>query len=145
MSALENHRQQFVHVVRERYANHEQIMQLTRERDDVLCLAQTRDNARIMIGIRAEIRENELLRQIEELQIDVHRLNNQLNPIPHPIPVYPMVGGPQVIVADDDGMDLDANVIIVPKAKEDEEEEELDLVEDEDGEGVIDTNTDDDV
>jgi len=94
MSALENRRQQFVRAVRERDANHDQIMQLTRERDDALRLAQTRDNARIMTRIRAEIRENKLLRQIEELQIDVHRLNNQLNPIPHPIPMYPVVGGP---------------------------------------------------
>ena len=98
-----------------------------------------------MIGIRAEIRENELLRQIEELQIDVHRLNNQLNPIPHPILVYPVVGGPQVIFADDDGMELDANVIVVPEAEEDEEEEELDPIEDEDGKGVIDADTDEDV
>ena len=140
-----NHRQQYVRVVRERDANHEQILQLTHGRDDALRLAQTRDNARIMTRIRAEIRENKLLRQIEELQIDVHRLNNQLNPIPHPIPVYPMVGGPQVIVADDDGMDLDANVVVVPEAEEDEEEEELDPIEDEDGEGVIDADTDEDV
>ena len=69
-------------------------MQLTSERDDALHLAQIRDNAKIMIGIRAKIWENELLHQIEELQIDVHRLNNQLNPIPRPIPVYPVVGGP---------------------------------------------------
>ena len=67
MSALENNRQQFVSVVRERDDNHEQIMQLTHERDDALRLAQTKDNARIMIGIRAKIKENELLRQIEEL------------------------------------------------------------------------------
>ena len=51
MSALENHRQQFISVVRERDVNQDRIMQLTRERDDALCLAQTRDNARIMIGI----------------------------------------------------------------------------------------------
>ena len=94
-----------------------------------------------MTAIRAEVRENEL-RQIEELQIDVHRLNNQLNLIPHPIPVYPVVGGPQVIFADDDGMELDVNVIAVP---EDEEEEELDPVEDEDSEGVIDADTNEDV
>ena len=118
---------------------------MTRERDDTLCLAQTRDNARIMTGIQAKVRENELLYQIEELQVDVHRLNKQINLIPHPIPVYPMVGGPQVIIADDDGMDLDANVIAVPEANEDEEEEELDPIEDEDGEGVIDANTDEDV
>ena len=55
MSALENHRQQFVSVVRERDVNHDRIMQLTRERDDALHLAQTRDNARIMIGSRVEI------------------------------------------------------------------------------------------
>ena len=68
-------------------------MQLTHERDDAIHLAQTRNNARVMAEIWAKIRENELLRQIEELQIDVHRLNNQTNPIPHPILVYPMVGG----------------------------------------------------
>jgi len=98
-----------------------------------------------MTGIRAKIRENEHLRQIEEPQVDVHRLNKQINLIPHPIPVYPMVGGPQVIIADDDGMDLDANVVAVPEANEDEEEEELNPVKDEDGEGVIDADTDEDV
>jgi len=55
MSALENRRQRFVSVVRERDVNQDRIMQLTRERDDALCLAQTRDNARIMIVIRVEI------------------------------------------------------------------------------------------
>ena len=53
-----------------------------------------------------------------------------------------MVGGPQVIIADDDGMDLDANVVAVPEADEEEEEEELNPVKDEDGEGVIDADTD---
>jgi len=67
MSALKNRRQQFVCVVRERDANHDQIMQLTHERDEAICLAQTRNHARVMAEIRAEIRENELLRQIEEL------------------------------------------------------------------------------
>ena len=142
MDALETHRQQFVHAVRERDANHDQIMQLTREQDDAIRLAQTRNNARVMTAIRAEVRENDLLRQIEEIQIDVHSLNNQINPIPHPILVYTVVGGPQVIFADDDGMDLDANVVAVP---EDEEEEELDPIEDEDSEGVIDADTDEDV
>ena len=142
MDALETRRQQFVRAVRERDVNHDQIMQLTRDKDDAIRLVQTRNNARIMAEIRAKVRENELLRQIEELQIDVHHLNNQINPIPHPIPVYPMVGGPQVIFADDHGMDLDANVIAVPEAKE---EEELDPVEDEDGEGVINADTDEDV
>ena len=98
-----------------------------------------------MTAIRVEVRVNELIHQIEELQIDVHCLNNQINLIPHPILVYLMVGGPQVIFVDDDGMDLDANVVAVPEAEEDEEEEELDPVEDEDGEGVINDDTDEDV
>ena len=51
MSALENRRQQFVRAVRERDANHDQIMQLTHERDDTIRLAQTRNNARVMAEI----------------------------------------------------------------------------------------------
>jgi len=54
------------------------------------------------------------------------------------------VGGPQVIFANDDGMEIDANIIAVPEAAEEEEEEELEPVEDEDGEGVIDVDTDED-
>jgi hypothetical protein len=46
-----------------------------------------------MAGVQAEIRENKLLCQIEELQIDVHSLNNQANLISYPIPEYPMVAG----------------------------------------------------
>ena len=53
--------------VRERDANHDQIMQLTCEKDHTICLAQTRNNARVMAEIQAEVRENELLHQIEEL------------------------------------------------------------------------------
>ena len=144
MDALETRRQQFVHAVRERDANHDQIMQLMHEQDDATRLAQTRNNARVMVEIQVEIRENEHLCQIEELQIGVHHLNNQINLIPHPILVYPMVGGPQVIFADNDSMELDANVVTVPDAAEEEEEEELDPIEDEDGEGVIDANTKED-
>ena len=42
-------------------------MQLTHKQNDAICLAQTRNNARVMVEIQAEVRENELLRQIEEL------------------------------------------------------------------------------
>jgi len=56
-----------VSAIRERDANHDQIMQLTHEQDDAICLAQTRNHARVMAEIRAKIRENELLCQIEEL------------------------------------------------------------------------------
>ena len=38
--------------------------------------------------------------------MEIHHLNNLLHPIPRPAPVYPEVG-PQVIVADDDGMEVD--------------------------------------
>ena len=58
MDALESRRQQFVRVVRERDGNHDQIMQLTHERDDAIHLAQTRNHARVMVEIRAKIREN---------------------------------------------------------------------------------------
>ena len=46
-------------------------------------------------------RERELQEQLEELQVEHHQLNNHLFPIPHPIPRYPNVGGPQVIEAKD--------------------------------------------
>ena len=61
MDALETHRQQFVSAIRERDANHDQIMQLTHEQDDAICLAQTRNHARVMAEIQAKIKENELL------------------------------------------------------------------------------------
>ena len=51
MGALETRRQQFVRAIRERDANHDQIMQLTHERDDAIHLAQTRNNARVMVEI----------------------------------------------------------------------------------------------
>ena len=47
-----------------------------------------------------------------------------------------------MIFADDDGMEIDANVVAVPEAAE--EEEELEPIEDEDGEGVVDADTDED-
>lgn len=67
MDVLETHRQQFVRAVRERDANHDQMMQLTRERDAALQLAVARNQARIREAVRADIREQELLEQIEEL------------------------------------------------------------------------------
>jgi hypothetical protein len=96
-----------------------------------------RNNARIMAGIQVEIRENELLHQIEELQINVHHLNILANPIPHPIPTYPNLG-PQVILANDEGMEVDANDAAVPE--EENEDEELEPIEDDEGEAVYDAN-----
>jgi hypothetical protein len=91
-----------------------------------------------MAGIQAKFRENELLHQIEELHIDVHCLNNLANPIPHPIPAYPNLG-PQVILADDEGMKVDTNAAAV---LEEEEAKEIEPIEDDDGEGVYDADTD---
>jgi len=47
-----------------------------------------------------------------------------------------------VIFADDDGMEIDANVVAVPEATK-EAEEELETIEDEDG-GVVNADTDED-
>ena len=72
------------------------------------------------------------MRQIEELQIDVHRLNNIINPIIPPAPV--VEDGPNVLIAEDDGMELDA--------KEEPEDEEIELFEDDQGDGVSDVDND---
>jgi hypothetical protein len=69
MIAMEARRNQFVNAVRERDEAYAQrntawadMRAIRMERDDTICLAQTRNNARIMAGIQAEIRVNELLR-----------------------------------------------------------------------------------
>ena len=51
-------------------------------------------------------REQELIRQIEELQLDVHHLNNMVNPI---LPLAPaMEEDPNVLIAEDDGIEVNA-------------------------------------
>jgi hypothetical protein len=71
----------------------------------------------------------------------VHRLNNLANPIPHPIPAYPNLG-PQVILANDERIEVDANAVAVPEKEG--EDEELEPVEDDDGNGVYDPDTNED-
>ena len=51
-------------------------------------------------------KEQELIRQIEELQLDVHHLNNMVNPILPPALAVEEV--PNVLIAEDDGMEVDA-------------------------------------
>ena len=51
-------------------------------------------------------REQELISQIEELQLDVHRFNNMVNPILPPAPT--VEEDPNVLIAEDDGMEVDA-------------------------------------
>jgi hypothetical protein len=80
---------------------------------------------------------------IEEGMVEIHHLNNERNPIPHPPPVYPDLG-PQVIVAKDDRMEVDGPGVtapVMPEVKEDEDEE-LKPVSDEDGEAIVDADSD---
>jgi len=56
--------------------------------------------------------------------------------------LYPDVG-PQVIVADDDGMEVDGPAAAAPPLHEDVEDEELEPVSDEDGEAIFDADSDD--
>jgi len=51
--------------------------------------------------------------------------------------------GPQVIVADDDGMEVGGLAMAAPPLYEDVEDEELEPVSDEDGEAIFDANSSD--
>jgi len=51
--------------------------------------------------------------------------------------------GPQVIVADDDGMEVDGPAATAPPLHEDMEDEELESVSDEDGEAIFNADSDD--
>ena len=61
-------------------------MQMTKEQDEPMRLAENREAARVRALSQAEFREKELINRIAELQLDVHRLNNVINPIPHFVP-----------------------------------------------------------
>ena len=54
-------------------------------------------------AIEFDHREQELIRQVEELQLDVHHLNNMVNLI---LPPAPVVEDPNVLFAEDDGMEV---------------------------------------
>ena len=77
-------------------------------------------------------REQELICQIEELQLDVHCLNNMVNPILPPALV--VEEDPSVLISEDDGMEVDA--------KDEPEEEEIEPFEDDHGDGVSDIDSD---
>jgi len=95
-----------------------------------------------MHRIQSLERENYLQDQIEASLVEIHLLNSLLHPIPRPVPVYLEVG-PQVIVADDDGMEVDGPVVAAPPLPEDVEDEELEPVSDEDGEAIFNADSDD--
>ena len=112
--------QQWGQTARERDELHNQLMNLTIERDEAVqeldCVTHHRDAALelaeerrqgwIMANHNAFQRENALQEQLEELQVEYHHLNNRLFSIPQPIPRYPNVGGPQVIEADEEEEDV---------------------------------------
>jgi hypothetical protein len=106
-----------VNAVAERDEVHAQRMQMMQERDEAIRLAKNREAARVRTMFQAtrwatdfdhRDREQDLIRQIKELQIDVHCLNNLVNLILPPAPVEE--DGPNVLVAEDDGMEVDAKV-----------------------------------
>ena len=78
-------------------------------------------------------REKELICQIEELQLDVHHLNNMVNPIlPPDAPA--VEEDPNVLIAEDDGMEVEAEA--------EPEYEEIEPFEDDHGDGVSDIDSD---
>ena len=117
-------------------------MQVTRERDTTLRVSENRRRAWEMHQIQSLEWENYLQDQIEAGLVEIHRLNNLQHPIRRPVPVYPEVG-PQVMVADDDGMEVDGPAAAAPPMHEDVEDEELEPVSDEDGEAIFDADSDD--
>jgi len=129
-------------LAREREIVQERLVQVTRERDTALRVSKNRHRAWDMHRIQLLEWENYLQDQIEAGLVEIHYLNNLLHPIPHPALVYPEVG-PQVIVADDDGMEVDGPAVAAPPLHEDMEDKELEPVSDEDGEAIFDADSDD--
>jgi hypothetical protein len=134
--------QQWGQAARERDELEEQLEQVARHRDVAVELVEERHQGWIRDRIHAAERENYLNERIEEGLVEIHRLNNERDPIPHPVPVYPDLG-PQVIVADDSGMEVDGPGVtapVIPEVEEDEDEE-LEPVSDEDGEAIFDADS----
>ena len=77
-------------------------------------------------------REQELIPQVEELQLDVHRLNKMVNPILPPAPV--MEEDPNMLIAKDDGMEVDT--------EDEPKDEEIEPFEDNHSDGVSDIDND---
>jgi len=138
-----DHKQdQMSQLAREREAVQERLVQITQERDTALRVSEKRRRAWEMHRIQSLEQENYLQDQIKAGLVEIHRLNNLLHPIPRPAPVYLEVG-PQVIMTDDDGMEVDAPAAAAPPLHEDVEDEELEPVSDEDGEAIFDADSDD--
>jgi len=138
-----DHKQdQMSQLAREKETVQERLVQITRERDTALRVSENRRRAWEMHRIQSLERENYLQDQIEAGLVEIHRLNNLLHPITRHVPMYLEVG-PQVIVVDDDGMEVDEPPVAAPPLHEDVEDEELEPVSDEDGEAIFDADSDD--
>jgi len=129
-------------LAREKETVQQRLVQITRERDTVLRMSENRRRAWEMHRFQSLERENYMQDQIEADLVEIHHLNNLLHPVPRPVPVFLEVG-PQVIVADDDGIEVDGSAAAAPPLHEDVEDEELELVSDEDGEAIFDADSDD--
>ena len=143
--------QQWGQTARERDELHNQLMNLTIDRDEAaqeldhvthhrdaaLELAEERCRGWILANHNAFQREQALQEQLEELQVEHHQLHNRLFSIPRPIPRYPNVGGPQVIEADEEEEDVQMVDNAAELAKEEEEEEDPEEVQ-----GVSDVDSD---
>ena len=123
-----------VNAVVERDVARAEIQDVRAERDEVIRLAEAREAARIRTvfqvarkATKFDRREQELICQIEELQLDIHRLNNMVNPILPPSPA--VEEDPNVLIVEDDGMEVDV---------EDEPEGEVEPFEDDHGDDVFD-------
>ena len=127
-------------LARERETLQERLVQLTRERDTALRVSENRRRAWEMHRVQSLEQENYLQDQIEAGLVEIHHLNNLLHAIPRPVPMYPEVG-PHVIVADDDGMEVDGPATAAPPLHEDVEDEELQPVSNEDGEAIFDADS----
>ena len=87
--------------------------------------------------------QNYLNDRIKDGLVEIHHLNNERNPIPHPPSVF-LDLGPQVIVAEDDRMEVDGPRVPAPAEVEEDKDEEVEPVSDEDGEAIFDANSEDD-
>jgi len=142
----EYQRQQWVKAIRERDHKQDQMSQLARKRETVqerlVLITRERDTVSENRRRAWEMHRIQSLERENYLQDQIDHLNNLLHPIPHPAPVYLEVG-PQVIVADVDGMEVDGLATAAPPLHEDIEDEELVPVSDEDGEAIFDADSDD--
>jgi hypothetical protein len=83
----------------------------------------------------------------DNLHEEVHRLNNQLNPLlPHNNDEDEEMGSGVFMAEDDDDVEVNGpqDVPLEEEEEEEEEDEELESISDEDGREIFDTNSEDD-